>query len=208
MILRIIQLLLFRYRWRKLNKHNHTSVKRIFDINKVSVGNGTYGALTIYSYSDKKEKLEIGNYVSIAADVKFILGGNHHMERFISYPLSVYSYHDVDDAYSKGPIVVEDDVWIGTGAIILSGVHIGRGAVIAAGAVITKDVPPYAIVGGNPARILKYRFSEDIIHQLVEMDFTKINDSFIYSNRELLECECNMDSIIHIKRKIGEDVES
>lgn len=70
------------------------------------------------------------------------------------------------EATSKGDIVVKDDVWIGYGSIILSGVHIGQGAVIAAGSVVSHDVPPYAIVGGVPARLIKYRFSEEMTKKL------------------------------------------
>ena len=83
------------------------------------------------------------------------------------------------EAISKGDIIVDDDVWIGYGATILSGVHIGQGAVIAAGAVVTKDVPPYAIVGGVPAKVIKYRFSPEIIQQLMKLDYSKLTEDMI-----------------------------
>ena len=84
-----------------------------------------------------------------------------------------------NEAVSKGDIILDDDVWIGYRAIILSGVHIGQGAIIAAGAVVTKDVPPYAIVAGVPARIVKYRFSEDIIKDLEKIDFSLMTKDII-----------------------------
>ena len=83
------------------------------------------------------------------------------------------------EAISKGDIIVDDDVWIGYGATILSGVHIGQGAVVAAGAVVTKDAPPYAIVGGVPARVIKYRFSPEVIEQLLKLDYSKLTDNMI-----------------------------
>ena len=75
--------------------------------------------------------------------------------------------------------MVDNDVWIGYGATILSGVHIGQGAVIAAGAVVTKDVPPYAIVGGVPAKVIKYRFEESTIKDLLMIDYTKLTKEMI-----------------------------
>lgn len=86
---------------------------------------------------------------------------------------------DYRDATSKGSIIVDDDVWIGYRATIMSGVHIGQGAVVAAGAVVTKDVPPYAIVGGVPARVIKYRFSPEVIEHLLKLDYSKLSDDMI-----------------------------
>ena len=80
---------------------------------------------------------------------------------------------------TKGDIIVEDDVWIGIHAIILSGVHIGRGAIIAAGAVVTNDIPPYAIVGGVPAKLIKYRFDHDLINSLLKIDYSKLTNKII-----------------------------
>ena len=75
---------------------------------------------------------------------------------------------------SKGDITVDNDVWIGYGATIMSGVHIGQGAIVAAGAVVTKDVPPYAIVGGVPAKVIKYRFEPELIKELLKIDYSKL----------------------------------
>lgn len=81
--------------------------------------------------------------------------------------------------------MVDDDVWIGHGAMVLSGVHIGQGAVIAAGSVVTKDVPSYAIVGGNPATLIKYRCEEEMRAKLEEIDFSRLNDHLI---EEHIDC--------------------
>jgi len=80
-----------------------------------------------------------------------------------------------NEARTKGEIVVSDDVWIGHGATILSGVEIGQGAIVGARSVVTRDVPPYAIVCGNPARIAKYRFEGPVIEKLKMIDFSKID---------------------------------
>ena len=85
---------------------------------------------------------------------------------------------------SKGDIIVADDVWIGYRATILSGVHIGQGAVIAAGAVVTKDVPPYAIVGGVPARVIKYRFPEEMVGELMRIDYSKLTEEMVREHIE------------------------
>lgn len=81
--------------------------------------------------------------------------------------------------YAKGDIIVEDDAWIGYGAAILSGVHIGQGAVVAADSIVTKDVPPYAIVGGVPAKVIKYRFAPEMIAELMKVDYSRLDRSAI-----------------------------
>jgi serine acetyltransferase len=78
------------------------------------------------------------------------------------------------DVEGKGPVIIDDEVWIGTNAVIMSGVKIAKGAVIAAGSVVTKDVPPYAVCGGNPARIIKYLFSTEIIDILTSFRLSDI----------------------------------
>lgn len=185
MIKYYIKLIIFRIRWRKQNNHNRTTVHRLFDLKKVTVGRETYGALNVYSYSDDKEKLVIGNYVSIAGDVKFLLGGNHKMDAVTSFPIERFFLSGIDEAWSKGPIIIEDDVWIGMNAIILSGVHIGQGAVISAGAVVTKDVEPYSIVGGNPAKLIKYRFDASLREKLQLVNFERIDEELIKENESI-----------------------
>lgn len=110
--------------------------------------------------------MEIGAFCSIAQEVRFICQGDHPTETAATFGLEERIFKTktkTDFLRTRGPIVLGNDVWVGVRAIILSGVTIGDGAVVAAGSVVTKDVPPYAIVGGNPARIIKFRFSEDTI---------------------------------------------
>ena len=130
----------------------------------------------------------------IADGVKFVTGGNHFADRLLTFPVgSIYNIGK-DDGYTKGPIIVEDDVWIATNALILSGVTIGRGAIVAAGAVVVKDVPPYAIVGGNPAKILKYRFPLEIRESLMKMDFSLLTKEYIEQNIDFFYSYISVES--------------
>ena len=108
-----------------------------------------------------------------------MLSSDHAAGNISTFPFRVkYGFSDYE-ALSKGDIVVDDDVWIGYGATILSGVHIGQGAIVAAGAVVAKDVPPYAVVGGVPAKVIKYRFGPEIIGELLKVDYSQLSDDMV-----------------------------
>lgn len=181
-----IKLVAFQREWRKSNKHNFTRAGTIFPKSKVSVGNNSYGRLNIVSYFNDNERLEIGHYCSIAGSVRFLMSGEHNYSCFSTYPFHRYVIDGSFESISKGPIILEDDVWIGENCIILSGVKIGQGAVIAAGAIVTNDIPPYAIAGGVPAKVIKYRFNEEVIEKLKKLDFSKISESTIKDNASIL----------------------
>ena len=170
--------------WMNNNKHNKTTASNFFDFKKVSVGRETYGPLTVGTYGSQDGKLEIGDFVSIAEGVKFILGGEHFINKVTTFPIKKIFYNE-DEAFAKGSIIVEDDVWIGTDALILSGVRIGKGSIIAAGAVVTKDVVEYSIVGGVPAKIIGHRFPADVVQELRSLDLKKI-DFENYDNKKFL----------------------
>lgn len=181
-----------RIKWKNRNKHNYTFPVNIFDIDNVKVGKYTYGPINVFN--DTLNKLIIGNYCSISQNVKFIVGGEHNINTFSTYPFKHYFEAVELEATSKGDIIVDDDVWFGYGSIVLSGVHIGQGSVIAAGSVVTKDVEPYSIVGGNPAKLIKYRFSKDIINELLKVDFSKIDSNIINNHiNELYENIIDVD---------------
>ena len=99
------------------------------------------------------------------------------------------------ESICKGPIVIGDDAWIGYDCTILSGVTIGQGAVVAAGSVVTKDVPPYAVVGGTPARVIKYRFTPDVVEKMLTLDYAQLGDEAILRNQELLGQPITSDNV-------------
>jgi len=138
---------------------------------QVEVGRHSYGLdpATLLFHTGR-ERLVIGNYCSVARDVLFVFG-EHRTDLVSTYPFRTLLGSDGvnHDATEKGEIRIGSDVWIGTRAIVMSGVTVGHGAVIAAGAVVTRDVPPYTIVGGVPARIIRRRFDEPTINALLEI---------------------------------------
>lgn len=164
----------FKKVWRTVNAHNFTSVAAPVPLDKITIGKNTYGHIDVL-FSNETNRLTIGNYCSIANGVKFLPSTDHALDRISTYPFKAMLLTGELEALSKGDIVLEDDVWVGYGATILSGVRIGQGAVIAAGSVVNKDVPPYAIVGGVPAKVIKYRFSPEMIAELLKVDFSKLD---------------------------------
>lgn len=167
-------------RWRKLNPENYTIMgKNLFNPSKVFVGYGTYGELNVYQFENTCSDLKIGRYCSIAPEVSFLVDGEHRYDSLSTYPFKARILGVLGDTKSKGDIVIEDDVWIGFRATILSGVHIGQGAIIAAGAVVVADVPPYAIVGGTPAKVIRFRFEAEYIKELIKTDYSKIDEEFV-----------------------------
>lgn len=193
-----------KYKWKIKNPHNQTLLGNKFDQSKVTVGNSSYGHLTVYAYGHPDEKLVIGSYVSIAEGVTFILGGNHSYEGFSTYPFNVEVLGHKYEGNCKGPIIVKDDVWIGINSIILSGVTIGQGAIIAAGSIVTKDVPPYAIIGGNPAKVIKYRFEQEVIDEIKKFDFSKLTPDIIRANKDILYEHLNKDNVKNVLTKLKE----
>ncbi|HWB59826.1 MAG TPA: CatB-related O-acetyltransferase [Chthoniobacteraceae bacterium] len=155
---------------------------------KYEVGKGTYGAPEVRHWGEPAT-LKVGAYCSIAVDVKIFLGGNHRIDWITTYPFTVFreSAKGIKGhPATKGDVIIGNDVWIGAGAIILSGVSIGNGAVIGAYSVVTKDVPPYGIAAGNPAKFIRYRFSEADIATLEQLAWWDWPDAKIDAAMPLL----------------------
>lgn len=185
-------------RWKKANKHNFVKLSDYKNYNSVIVGKKSYGRITASFDSNSNYKLYIGNYCSIAPNVVFIVASEHDYKNLSTYPFKVKINGDKKEALAKGDIILEDDVWIGHSAIIMSGVTLGQGSIVAAGAVVTKDVPPYAIVGGNPAKIIKYRFEREVIEKLLKFDFSKLSSEVVKDNLSVLYTHITKENVEEI----------
>src|SRR5690554_3333590 len=146
-----------------------------------------------YHFEFIGDKLIIGKFCMIAAGTTFIMnGGNHEMKGLTTYPFSIFGngWERVmpaeDELVVKGDTVIGNDVWIGSNATIMPGIHVGDGAIIATNATVTRDVEPYAIVGGNPATLIKKRFTEEKIKELLEMQWWNWDIRKITKNLEYL----------------------
>jgi len=140
----------------------------------LSVGDYTYGKPEILKFPNGETgNVIIGKFCSIATDVKIFTGGNHRVEWVSTYPFNQFNQEfplaaDIlGQPATKGDVIIGNDVWIGQGAVILSGVKIGDGAVIGTCTVVSKDVEPYAIVVGNPMKMVKKRFDDEVIEKLL-----------------------------------------
>lgn len=150
---------------------------------------GDEHSLKNWSPQWKIDKLYIGNYVCIGAETVILMGGNntHRNDWFSNYPFM----ERIKESYqSKGDTIIEDGVWIGMRSQIMPGVRLGEGCVIAAGSIVVKDVEPYTIVGGNPAKFIKYRFDEKIIRELLKL---KIYDHSEEELEKIIPALCSND---------------
>jgi len=149
---------------------------------KYEIGEYTYGTPVVKSWDDKTH-LKIGKFCSIAGNVQILLGGEHRTDWITTYPFNTLfpeASHFTGHPRTKGDVEIGNDVWIGQKAIILSGVTIGNGAVIGAGSVVSKDVPAYTVVAGNPAKIIRYRFTEEQINKLEKIAWWNWSDEKIF----------------------------
>jgi acetyltransferase-like isoleucine patch superfamily enzyme len=154
------------------------------------IGEHSYGNPGIILFSGDAARVTIGKWCSIAEAVEIMPGGNHRIDTVTSYPMHQYLVPDhmerVGKPWSKGDVVIGNDVWIGRGAKILGGVTVGDGAVIAAWSVVTKSVAPYAIVAGVPARTVRHRFSPEIVERLLRIRWWDWDDEHVHERMEEL----------------------
>ncbi len=194
-----IELWKFRKEWRLNNTDNTTIAINTFSIDSVVVGAYTYGGIRVVNWNNEK-KLMIGSFCSIAQDVIFILDADHYVNHLSSFPFKTKVIDGSLEGVSKGDIIIDDDVWIGYGSTILSGVHIGQGAVVAAGSVVTHSVPPYAIVGGVPAKVIKYRFNNLVIDFMLTLDYGSLTEEMIKVHINELYTEIDDMELEEIKK--------
>lgn len=172
----------------------NVDINSFIDFNVLTIGKDSYiTKATVESGLDFDNEiknhggvynLQIGKYCSIAEDVLFMIDINHdYMSVFQGCPSELKDIKNSSKLKRKGQILIENDVWIGHGVTIMNGVTIHNGAVVAAGSIVTKDVPAYSIVAGNPARIVKKRYSDDIIEKLLKISWWNWTSTQI-SNRK------------------------
>jgi chloramphenicol O-acetyltransferase type B len=154
------------------------------------IGRHTYGHPTIFDWGEQIP-LKIGAFCSIADSVKILLGGEHRSDWVTTYPFSKLweqASGFTGHPGTRGGVTIGNDVWLAVDSCVLSGVKIGDGACVGMGAVVAQDVPPYAIVFGNPARVLRYRFSPETIAELLQIAWWNWDDEKITAFLPLLLC--------------------
>ena len=159
----------------------------------MTFGKYTYGSPIIH-WKHNDAKLTIGNFCSISASVHIYLGGNHRTDWVSTYPFGhihtniFNNFNGIGHPSTKGDVIIGNDVWIGENVTIMSGITIGDGAVIANNSHVVKNIEPYSLVGGNPAKLVKYRFTSEQIEKLLEIKWWFWDDQKINSVTPLL---CN-----------------
>ena len=188
-------------------------VKHVVQAPNISIGDYTYyddrdnptgfeQNNILFNYPECGDRLIIGKFCQIASGAKFIMGpANHRISSVTTYPFSVFGGRwseqtppHLSQLPFKGDIVVGNDVWIGRESVIMPGVKIGDGSIIGAYAVVTRDVPPYCVVGGNPARFIKKRFHDELIQILLELKWWDFPEEKLVEFLPLL-CDPDLENV-------------
>ncbi len=167
----------------------------------MSFGKYSYGNPNIIWQNDQA-KLVIGNFCSIASNVNIYLGGNHRTDWITTFPFGhihtdkFTEFNGIGHPSTKGDVIIGNDVWISSNVTIMSGVTIGDGVVIANNSHVVKDAEPYSLIGGNPAKFIKFRFTKEQIEKLLEIKWWFWDDEKINKFTPLL-CSNNIDEFIN-----------
>lgn len=184
----------------KNNKHS-IFTKDLLSNELYKIGDYTYGSPEVL-FSNKDSLLVIGKFCSIAQNVTIFLGGNHRTDWISTYPFNEIFIENQElkkiegHPSTKGSVIINNDVWIGRNVIILSGIEIADGAVVAAGSVVTKNIGPYEIWGGNPAKFIRKRFDDNVIENLVKTAWWNWEINEIVENAKML-CSSNVEEFIN-----------
>lgn len=165
---------------------------------RYKIGTNCYGVPNV-KHANPDAMLTIGNYCSIARNVQIFLGGNHRTDWITTYRFPVFfseAEHIINSATTNGNVIVGSDVWLSENSTVLSGITIGHGAVVANGAMVTKDVAPYEIVGGNPAKHIRWRFDEPTRESLLKSAWWNWPEDEVLSVVDLL---CSDDISIFLE---------
>lgn len=168
----------------------------------MSYGKYSYGMVNII-WNNDKAKLVVGNFCSIAQNVNIYLGGNHRTDWITTYPFGHINqdkfteFDGIGHPSTKGDVIIGNDVWIGSNVTIMSGVTIGDGVVIASNSHVVKNAEPYSLIGGNPAKLIKYRFTTEQIEKLLEIKWWFWDDEKINKFTPFL-CNKNIDEFIKL----------
>lgn len=186
-------------------------IKNVVTRKNISIGDYTYyddpdgaedfEAHVTYHYEFLGDRLVIGKFCAIARGIMFIMNGaNHRMNSVTTYPFNIMGHGwekctpTLEDLSFKGDTVVGNDVWIGQDVTVMPGVHIGDGAIIAAESVVTRDIPPYHVAGGNPCRVIRKRFDDALIDYLLALKWWDWDAEKIFCNLEAL-CSGDLEQI-------------
>jgi virginiamycin A acetyltransferase len=172
-------------------------------LNPEEFGDYTYGydSLIVKDF-ETGERLRIGKFCSLSSNITILLGGNHPIQNVSTYPFGILNTDKFNGTINnnnnnKKDTIIGNDVWIGHGVTIMTGITIGDGAIIAANSNVVKDVEPYSIVGGNPAKFIRKRFTDEQISNLLDIKWWNLDDNKI---NEILPhiCSDNIDEFIKL----------
>jgi acetyltransferase-like isoleucine patch superfamily enzyme len=171
---------------------------------------GDAEVLCWYTLSEEESTVTIGNYCSLAKRIKFYVDGNHRYDHASTFPFFELGYNVLDtrnkNCWGKGAPQIGHDVWIGNDAVLMSGITIGHGSIIGANSVVTRDVPPYAIVAGNPGRIVKYRFDTETIEQFLDVQWWDLPQSTVIE--ELAPLQYDVELFLDKAQELRENVDN